>query len=64
MTYENTGSAVAEDAVLTVTLDDFLLDARANVSPASREGQTFTFNLEDISPFTGGRIEFSFTVSC
>ncbi|MFT5999892.1 MAG: putative repeat protein (TIGR01451 family) [Neolewinella sp.] len=64
VTYENLGSATAEDAQLTVTLDDFLIDVVANITPSSQDGNTFTFDLGDLPPFADGRIWFSFTVSC
>ncbi|MEM1359155.1 MAG: T9SS type A sorting domain-containing protein, partial [Bacteroidota bacterium] len=62
--YENTGSAVAEDAELTVTLDDFFLDAEPNIPPTNQDGQTYTFSLGDLPPFTNGRIFFLFRLSC
>lgn len=64
VSYENLGSATAEDAQLTVTLDDFLIDPVPNVTPSSQDGNTFTFDLGDLPPFADGRISFSFTVSC
>ncbi|MEL7163083.1 MAG: hypothetical protein AAFN92_20150, partial [Bacteroidota bacterium] len=62
--YENIGSTTATDAVLTVTLDAFMIDATPSVPAASQDGQTFTFDLGDLPPFTAGRIDFSFTLSC
>ncbi|WP_020568125.1 DUF7619 domain-containing protein [Neolewinella persica] len=64
VTYENLGSATAEDARLTVVLDDFLVDPVPNITPTSQDGNTFVFDLGDLPPFADGRIWFSFTVSC
>ncbi|MFK8163802.1 MAG: T9SS type A sorting domain-containing protein [Lewinella sp.] len=64
VTYENLGSATAEDAQLVVTLDDFLIDVVSNITPASQDGNTFTFDLGDLPPFADGRIWFNFTISC
>lgn len=64
VTYENLGAGTAEDAQLTVTLDEFLIDVVSNVTPSSQDGNTFTFDLGDLPPFADGRIWFSFTVSC
>ncbi|MEM9259018.1 MAG: T9SS type A sorting domain-containing protein, partial [Bacteroidota bacterium] len=62
--YENAGSAVAEDAELTITLDEFFLDAEPSIPPTSRDGQTYTFSLGDLPPFANGRIFFLFRLSC
>ncbi|WP_273446871.1 SdrD B-like domain-containing protein [Neolewinella agarilytica] len=62
--YENTGSATALDAELTVTLDDFLINATPSIPATRRVGQTFTFDLGDVPPFTSVRIYFEFTVGC
>ncbi len=62
--YTNTGSATAENAQLTVTLDDFFVDAQASPAPTTQEGTTFTFALGDVPPFASGVIVFRFTVSC
>lgn len=64
VSYENIGSSTAQDAQLTVTLDDFFIDIVSSVTPATQDGNTFVFNLGDLPPFADGRIWFSFTVSC
>ncbi|MEM9259379.1 MAG: T9SS type A sorting domain-containing protein, partial [Bacteroidota bacterium] len=62
--YSNEGSAVAEDATISVTLDDFFIGVVPNVDPVSVDGNTFTFDLGDVPPFGNGQIFFRFTVSC
>ncbi|MEL7160271.1 MAG: T9SS type A sorting domain-containing protein, partial [Bacteroidota bacterium] len=62
--YRNLGSITAENATLTVTLDDFFVGAIPNVSPTLVDGNTYTFDLGDVPPFTSGQINFRFTVSC
>ncbi|MEO0732105.1 MAG: carboxypeptidase-like regulatory domain-containing protein, partial [Bacteroidota bacterium] len=62
--YRNHGSATAEDATLTVTLDDFFIDVVPSINPTTVDGNTYTFDLGDVPPFAGGQINFLFTVSC
>jgi uncharacterized repeat protein (TIGR01451 family) len=63
VTYENLGTAVAENAELTVVMDDFLVNIDANVD-FTRDEQILTFPLGDLAPFSRGTIVVSFTVSC
>ncbi|MEM9931263.1 MAG: carboxypeptidase-like regulatory domain-containing protein, partial [Bacteroidota bacterium] len=62
--YTNSGSATAENAQLTVTLDDFFVDVQANPAPSAQDGNTYTFDLGDLPPFAAGFISFRFTISC
>jgi len=62
--YSNIGSATANDAQLTVTFDDFLIEIEPSIPASSIVGQTYTFDLGDLPPFASGRIFFSVKVSC
>jgi uncharacterized repeat protein (TIGR01451 family) len=62
--YANVGSTSVDDVTLTVTLDDFLINAVPSIPAASQDGNTFTFELGTVNPFERGRIFFTFTVSC
>lgn len=62
--YKNLGSVTAENATLTVQLDDFFTDVTTSVPASVINGQTYTFELGDVPPFSSGIIRFNFTVSC
>ncbi|MFK8163801.1 MAG: SdrD B-like domain-containing protein [Lewinella sp.] len=62
--YENRGSATAPDAEVTITLDDFFLDANFTPTPISQDGQTYTFAVGDLEPFERGLIYIQFRLSC
>ncbi|SEP62109.1 DUF7619 domain-containing protein [Neolewinella agarilytica] len=62
--YANVGSTSVDDVTLTVTLDDFLINAVPSIPAVSQDGNTFTFNLGTVNPFERDRIFFTFTVSC
>jgi uncharacterized repeat protein (TIGR01451 family) len=62
--YENRGSVTAENAQLTVVLDDFFIDIASSVPASMINGQTYTFDLGDVPPFASGIIRFNFVVSC
>ena len=64
VTYENTGTATGEDAVVTVELDPFFVDVVPSIDPVSVVGNVYTFNVGDLPPFSGGTIGFVFTISC
>ncbi|MBC6994708.1 T9SS type A sorting domain-containing protein [Neolewinella lacunae] len=64
VSYANQGSAVAENATLTVELDPFFFNISPGIPASSQTGNTFTFELGDLPPFAQGRIQFTFTVSC
>ncbi|MTB51269.1 SdrD B-like domain-containing protein [Lewinella sp. W8] len=61
--YENLGTAVAEDAEITVELDEFLVNIDAS-QDFTQDGQTLTFQVGDLPPFSSGTIVLYFTVSC
>ncbi|MEO0628980.1 MAG: hypothetical protein AAFY91_18430, partial [Bacteroidota bacterium] len=63
LSYRNTGSMVAQDAAITVELDDFLI-FESSTFPANVNGQTLTFDLGDLDPQDGGLIQIGATVSC
>lgn len=64
VSYANEGSAIAEDAMLSVTLDDLFIGVVPSIDPVSIDGNTYTFDLGDVPPFGNGQIFFRFTVSC
>ena len=63
VSYENAGAVTAENAELTVTLDDFFTNITADADFA-QNGNTLTFQLGDLPPFASGAIFFSFVISC
>ncbi|MCB9356667.1 MAG: T9SS type A sorting domain-containing protein [Lewinellaceae bacterium] len=48
--YRNGGTAIAENARVTVTLDPFLTFQGASISPLSINGQVLVFELGDVAP--------------
>jgi uncharacterized repeat protein (TIGR01451 family) len=62
ITYRNAGTGVAEGAQLQVQLDPFMEQVSAGF-PFTRDGDTYTFELGDLSPFSGGRIYLRYHLS-
>ncbi|MCB0642119.1 MAG: T9SS type A sorting domain-containing protein [Phaeodactylibacter sp.] len=62
--YCNSGTIPAEDVVVTVTLDEFLLVDAISQTPSSQNGLTYTFDIGTLGVFECGDIVFDITVSC
>ena len=63
LSYGNSGSALATDASVQVTLDEHLTFLGADL-PASQEGQTLTFPVGDLEPGVEGTITLTARVAC
>jgi uncharacterized repeat protein (TIGR01451 family) len=62
--YHNTGTDVATDAHLEVTLDSFFVFQSASAPPSAQNGQVLTFALGDLPPGASGSIQIQFEISC
>ena len=64
ISYCNTGTAVAEDAYVVVTFDDFLIVNSTSMPWSTQNGQTYTFDLGNIGVNECGVILAELTVDC
>ncbi len=62
--YCNNGTIAAEDVVVTVTLDSFLIVNGISQTPASQSGFTYTFDIGTLGVFECGDIVFDVEVDC
>jgi len=62
--YRNAGFSTAENSMLIVEIDPFWIDVSTSISPASVEGNIYTFLIGDLPPLAEGRVGFEFTISC
>jgi len=62
LTYRNAGTGVAEDVQLQVKADPFMEQISAGL-PFTQDGDTYTFELGDLPPFSGGRIYLRYLLS-
>ena len=64
VSYCNTGTSVAEDATVKVTLDEYLTYETASIPPTSIDGQTLTFSIGDLDINTCGDFSFNAFTDC
>ena len=62
--YCNTGTSLAEDATIDVTLDEFLTFESSTISPSQINGQTYTFPLGDLGINECGSFVITVNVEC
>ncbi len=62
--YRNTGTIDAEDAYVTVELDDFITLESSSIPWASVDGNTYTFPVGDVSRGESGNFSLQVLVSC
>ena len=62
--YCNEGTIPVEDAVVTVTLDSFLIVDAISQAPSGQSGFTYTFDIGTLGIFECGDIIFDVTVDC
>jgi len=64
VSYCNTGTSIAEDATIKVTLDEYLTYESASITPAGIDGQSLTFSLGDLDINTCGEFSFNAFTDC
>ncbi|MGK0364599.1 MAG: putative repeat protein (TIGR01451 family) [Saprospiraceae bacterium] len=64
VSYCNTGTSVAEDATVKVTLDEYLTYESASIPPTAVDGQTLTFSIGDLDINTCGDFSFNAFTDC
>ncbi len=62
--YCNDGTVTAEDAAVEVTLDPYFTYVSSNISPASQNGNTLTFDLGDVAVGDCGSFQITALLSC
>ncbi|MEM7573761.1 MAG: SprB repeat-containing protein [Bacteroidota bacterium] len=62
--YCNEGTSPAEDASITVELDDFLFFQSSTPAPSSVDGNLLTYEVGDLDPFACGQIQINVLTSC
>lgn len=62
--YCNYGGEVAENASIEITFDDFITVNFSTLPWASVDGNTYTFNLGDVSPAECGNFKIDINLSC
>lgn len=62
--YCNEGTITAEDALLEVTLHEYMAVDSISIDPATITGDLYTFDLGDLEPFDCGQITFHFQLEC
>ncbi|MFT6000094.1 MAG: hypothetical protein ACI81P_002554 [Neolewinella sp.] len=63
ISYSNTGGVIATGTLLRIEVNPFFIDISSS-TPFMRQGDFLTFELGDLAPYTSGRVDLSFTVSC
>ena len=64
VSYCNTGTSIAEDATVKVTLDEYLTYETASIPPTSIDGQTLTFSIGDLDINACGDFSFNAFTDC
>lgn len=64
VSYCNTGTSIAEDATIEVTLDEYLTYETASITPIAIDGQTLTFSIGDLDINTCGDFSFNAFTDC
>jgi hypothetical protein len=62
--YSNTGTVIANDAYIEITLDPFLTLDNSSIPFSNQDGNTYTFDIGDIDIFQSGSFTLDVTVSC
>lgn len=62
--YCNNGTIAAEDVVVTVTLDSFIIVNNISQTPSSQSGFTYTFDIGTLGIFECGDIVFDVEIDC
>ncbi len=62
--YYNSGTAIASNAYVDITLDEFLDYVSSSIPLVSQNGRIFRFDLGNLERFTGGNFSIKVKVNC